>query len=173
MSFEIELGSLGLFRPGLYFILRAQSSLIVSLLSLGPLVVKGARFSGEILKCWWSFRDSLLFHFSTILKKGKTMLYPPNESLELYTLHVLIGTVGHRLVHIYLMCKYVSDCEGFCIPWPISPLERAEISREEKRLTVPTKSLEPRFSIKLASIQINPLLNGGIWNALSETFSRI
>lgn len=106
------------------------------------------------------------------------MLYPPHESLDLYTFHVLIGSVSHGLIHIYLMCNYVSYCEGFCIQWPILPRELAEIlrkrkSREERRLTLSKRSLESWFSIKFTSIQINLLLNGGIWNAVSETLSRI
>lgn len=176
MSFEIELGSLGLFRPGLYFILRAQSSLMVPFYHWGCFyIVKGAWCSGQRLKGWCSFIDSLLFHFFLLFsKKGKTMLYPPHESLDLYTFHVLIGSVRHGLIHIYLMCNYASYCEGFCIQWPILPHELAEIlrkpkSREEKRLTVSKRSLESWFSIKFTSIQIYLLLNGGIWNAVSET----
>lgn len=105
------------------------------------------------------------------------MLYPPHESLDLYTFHVLIGSVSHGLIHIYLMCNYVSYCEGFCIQWPILPRELAEILRKrksrEERLTLSKWSLESWFSIKFTSIQINLLLNGGIWNAVSETLRRI
>lgn len=135
---------------------------------------------------FWSKTKRLVFFyrfiaipfFSTLFKKGKTMLYPPHESLDLYTFHVLIGSVRHGLIHIYLMCNYASYCEGFCIQWPILPHELAEIlrkpkSREEKRLTVSKRSLESWFSIKFTSIQIYLLLNGGIWNAVSETLSRI
>lgn len=55
MSFEIELGSLGLFKPGLYFILRAQSSLMVSLLPLGLLLY----CEGSLI--FWSKTKRLVF----------------------------------------------------------------------------------------------------------------
>lgn len=140
MSFEIELQSLGLFRPGLYFILRAQSSLMLSLLPLGCfcIVVEDQKIGG------W----------------GKTILSQPPAILNGYTFTATLGLVGHGLGELYLMCNFVFECEAFCISQPILPHEFAEILRKLKSREESDKAKESQFSMKFSCVQMNSNKSG-------------
>lgn len=166
MSFEIKLQSLGIFKPQLYFILRAQSSLMVSLLPLGcSYIVLWAWYGRRLKRKSSYFIYPLLFHYFTIFKTGrKKIFFQPPEILNCYTFIAKFGSV-HGLGEIYLTCNFVSYCEAFCITQPILPFQFAEILRKPKSRE---ESASPKaklgFTITFSSIQISSQFR--IWNVV-------